>query len=96
VPQRTIGHHRGPTKPVRGRPRGALPYHTNKEIEMTTQTSFRVNLDPLIHQKAKLKAAITKIPIAYIVREAIRKWVEEEHPIILDSAITPPEEEAQA
>lgn len=56
---------------------------------MTTppMQSFRLNLDPVIHQKAKVKAAMTGKTIADVVRECLRIWVEEELPIILDSAI---------
>jgi plasmid stability protein len=55
--------------------------------------SFRLNLDRTIHRKAKIKAAMTGIPIAEYVRECLRKWVEEERPIILDSAISQPDEQ---
>lgn len=45
--------------------------------------SIRVEIDETLHTKCKMKSAALDVTITDYVREALRKWVEEEHPIIL-------------
>ncbi len=45
--------------------------------------SIRVEIEEKLHHQLKIKAAVTGTTVADFVREALRKWVEEEHPIVI-------------
>jgi hypothetical protein len=45
--------------------------------------SIRIPLSADLHRRVKVKSAATGRPITDVVREFLRRWVEEEHPIVL-------------
>ena len=45
--------------------------------------SIRVEVDEELHQRLKIKSAVTGKPITEFIRERLRHWVNEEKPIIL-------------
>ncbi len=45
--------------------------------------SVRVEIDEELHRKLKIKAAVTGITIAEVIRESLYKWLEYTYPIIL-------------
>lgn len=54
-----------------------------------SKKSFRVELDEELYAKVKIKAAVTRQTVAGFCREALRRWVEEEKPIILPPKLQP-------
>ena len=58
------------------------------EVKMSRK-SFRVEIDEELHAKVKIKAAVTGQTVAGFCREALRRWVEEEKPIILPPQTQP-------
>lgn len=55
---------------------------------MTTK-SLRVNIEEDLHRKARYKALALDTTLAAVVREQLRKWVEEEKPIVLPPETQP-------
>ena len=45
--------------------------------------SIRVEIDDELHRKCKIKSAVTGKTVADVCREALHKWVNQDHPIIL-------------
>jgi len=45
--------------------------------------SLRVEIDESLHTKIRIKSAFTGKTATDVCREALRKWVDEDHPIIL-------------
>ena len=45
--------------------------------------SFRVEVDERLHRKCKMKSAATGKTVTDVCREALTKWVDKDHPIIL-------------
>jgi plasmid stability protein len=44
---------------------------------------LRVDIDEKLHQRVRFKALTQNTTVAAIVRELLRRWVEEEKPIVL-------------
>lgn len=47
---------------------------------MTDKIRLTVQLDRELHRKARVKSALTGKPMAEVMREALKRWVEEEPP----------------
>lgn len=45
--------------------------------------SIRFEVSEELHRKVKIKSVVTDTTIADLLRETLRKWVEEDHPIII-------------
>ena len=48
-----------------------------------SKKSIRVEIDDELHTKVKIKCAATGKTIADIIRDALRRWVDQEHPIVI-------------
>jgi len=54
-----------------------------------SKKSIRVEIDEDLHQKVRYKALALNTTVADVVRNKLRRWVQEEKPIVLPPATQP-------